>query len=130
MTLAPRLKPMRLTGRWPFKERESNTHGKEQPQATAPFSAFTPLIGKMRRSSTCCLLLKTCARCFPTSAERFRQTHQGWSMTLAAASRDAGHVRAATIPARSNGVTHEHACETTANATSVLCVCYLRAPCT
>lgn len=55
------------------------------------------LIGRLQ-GRTCCLLLKTCARCFPTSAERFRHTHQGWSMTLAAASRDAGHVRAATMP--------------------------------
>lgn len=53
---------------------------------------------------TCCLLLNTCARCFPTSAERFRQTHQGLSMTLAAASREAGQVRAATIPAQCDGV--------------------------
>lgn len=99
-------------------------HVKEQPQVATPFFAFTPLNRNIRRCNTCCRLLKTCARCFPTSAERFRQTHQGWSMTLAAASKDAGHVRAATIPARSNGaVMHEHACETTHNATSVLCAC-------
>lgn len=49
-------------------------------------------------NNTCCLLLKTCARCFPTSAERFRHTHQGLSMTLAAASKDAGQVRAVNMP--------------------------------
>lgn len=52
----------------------------------------------IKQSPTCCLLLKTCARCFPTSAERFRQTHQGLSMTLAAASKEAGHVKAVTMP--------------------------------
>lgn len=66
------------------------------------FLAFIQLIHNKRRN-TCCLLLKTCARCFPTSAERFRQTHQGLSMTLAAASKDAGHVRAATIPVWTHG---------------------------
>lgn len=47
---------------------------------------------------TCCLLRRTWARCFPTAAERLRQTPQGLSITLATASREAGHVRAVNMP--------------------------------
>lgn len=38
------------------------------------------------------------ARCLPTSADRWRHTPQGLSMTLATERSEAGQVRAATMP--------------------------------
>lgn len=47
---------------------------------------------------TCWRESRMCARCLPTSADRWRHTPQGLSMTLATERSEAGQVRAAMIP--------------------------------